>query len=405
MRISLVSEYASPLAVVDGGDGRAASGQHIQVAELSGALAQRGHEVTVFTRRATERTPDRVDTADGYRVVQVPAGPPRPLPKDQLLQYMGDFGSYLHDNWATDPPDLAHAHYWMSGLATELAARYLGFPVVQTFHQLGIVRQRYLREADAGPRARIRFERLIAIRASRVVATCSDEVFELTRMGVPRFRISLVPCGVDVDRFAPHGITEPRHLPHRLVAVGNLLRHKGFDIGIRALRELPRTELVIAGGADDPESAAEARRLRRVATASGVADRVHLLGRVPRTRIPSLLRSADAVLHTPLYEPFGLIPLEAMACGRPVIATAIGGMLDTIVDGVTGRLVGSLDPSAVADAVRPLLEDEVLCAVWGAAARQRACGRYPWDRIADDMLHTYSQAAPMQSGPLASVSK
>ncbi|MFI6871735.1 glycosyltransferase [Nocardia sp. NPDC050406] len=393
MKVAMVSEYASPLAA----EGVDAGGQHVHVAELSAALARHGHEVTVYTRRDSTRVPGRVDTAEGYRVVHVPAGPPRPLPKSQLLPYMGDFGTYLHDAWAAETPDLAHAHHWMSGLAAELAARYLGFPVVQTFHSLGIVSQRHRGQADDSPRARVRFERLIAVRASRVVAHSSEEVFELTRMGVPRFRISLVPCGVDVDRFRPEGVTESPQLPHRLVAVGDLLRHKGFEIGIGALRQLPDTELVIAGGGEGPERAAEARRLRRVAAAAGVADRVRFVGRLPRTRIPALLRSANVVIHTPRYEPSGLIPLEAMACGRPVVATAVGGLLDIVVDGVTGRLVASRDPRALADAIRPLLRDPTLCEVWGTAARQRAHTRYHWDHITDDILRTYRQAAPLHT--------
>ncbi|WP_232236307.1 glycosyltransferase [Nocardia sp. BMG51109] len=393
----MISEHASPLAALGGVD---AGGQNVHVAALSAALARVGHEVTVYTRRDRADLPDQLETADGYRVVHVPAGPGRPVPKDRLLPYMGDFGACLHARWRADPPDVAHAHFWMSGLATGLAARELGVPVVQTFHALGTVKRRHQGAADPSPPDRIRLERLIAARAAQVVATCTDEVFELTRMGVPRTRISVVPCGVDLRLFTPDGPVAPRG-PHRrrLLAVGRLVRRKGFDIAVRALAGLPDTELVIVGGT--AQEAAEADRLRRVAADLGVDDRVRLLGQVPRPRMPSLLRSADAVLCTPWYEPFGIVPLEAMACRRPVVATAVGGMVDTIVDGVTGRLVSALDPQAVADAVEPLLTDGTLRNAWGAAGSARVQTRYSWDRIADSTVAAYRRAVPADRLPVA----
>ncbi|MBF6327801.1 glycosyltransferase [Nocardia transvalensis] len=401
MKVAMISEHASPLAALGGAD---AGGQNVHVAALSAALARRGHEITVYTRRDDAHAPDRVDTADGYRVVHVPAGPPRPLPKDRLLPHMGEFGAYLREHWTASRPDVAHAHFWMSGLAAELAARDLEVPVVQTFHALGTVKRRHQGAADTSPPSRIRFERLIATRASRIVATCSDEVFELTRMGVPRYRTSVVPCGVDTQLFTPDGPAAERgRLPHRLVSVGRMVPRKGFDIAIRALAELPDTELIIAGGTE--EEAEEATRLRRIAAEAGVADRVRMLGQVPRTAMPALLRSADAVVCTPWYEPFGMVPLEAMACHLPVVATAVGGMIDTVVDGVTGRLVASLDPHAIAEALRPLLTDHTLREVWGAAGFARARTRYTWDRIATQTLGVYRLAAPMVAGKTASAAR
>ncbi|WP_225726345.1 MULTISPECIES: glycosyltransferase [unclassified Nocardia] len=392
MRVAMVSEQASPLT--------ASSGQHRHVAALSGALAGRGHEVTVFTRREDPRVPDEVDSADGYRVVHVPAGPPRHLPEDKRLPFLGEFGSHLRRHWSHRPPDVAHAHFWLSGLVTELAARDLKVPVVQTFHTLGSVRQRH-RIAEPTPRPRIRFERLIALRASRVLAGSGDELLELTRMGMPRNRISVVPCGVDLNVFTPYGRAADRtDALHRLVSVGDLVRHKGFDTAIEALAHLPVTELLIASAAaPEPE---EERRLYRLATETGVAERVRIVDRLSRPRIAELLRSADVVVCTPRYETFGMAPLEAMACRRPVVATAVGGMADTVVDGVTGRLIPALDPYALARAVRPLLEDATLREVWGAAGHARARTRYCWPRIAGETLGAYRRAAPLTVGELAS---
>ncbi|MBF6335894.1 glycosyltransferase [Nocardia abscessus] len=384
MKIAMVSDHASPLAQLGGVD---AGGQNVHVAELSAAIARRGHDVTVYTRHDGSRTEREVTTGAGYRVVHVPAGPPEPVPKDEIVPFLGEFGAFLRDCWAGSRPDLVHAHFWMSGVASEPAARQLGIPLVVTFHALGCVKRRYQGTADTSPPARIRTERIIAHRAAHVVATCSEEVGELSGMGVPSARISVVPCGVDLDRFTPDGPADRRGRTHRLVSVGRMVRRKGFDLAIAALAQLPDTELVIAGGesGDDPEI----RRLGGVAAEHGVAERVRLIGHVSRTAMPGLLRSADVVLCTPWYEPFGIVPLEAMACGKPVVATAVGGLLDTVCDGTTGRLVAPATPEAVAAAVRPLLADPVLRETWGAAGLRRVRRGYSWDRIGARTLGAY----------------
>ena len=273
MRIAMVSEHASPLAALGDVD---SGGQNLHVAELSSALARQGHEVVVYTRRADPELPARVDTARGFSVVHVPAGPPRQLPKDELLPHMGEFADALARDWRLRPPDVVHAHFWMSGLASVLGADGLGVPVVQTFHALGSVKQRHQGRQDTSPPGRRRLERLVGRSAARIAATCTDEVFELVRMGVPRSRISVVPCGVDLRQFGPEGPVAERSARHRLLAVGRLVPRKGFDVVIEALPRLPDTELVIAGGPQPSglKSDAEARRLRQVAKRCGVADRV-----------------------------------------------------------------------------------------------------------------------------------
>ncbi|WIX90862.1 glycosyltransferase family 1 protein [Amycolatopsis sp. DG1A-15b] len=396
MKIAMVSEHANPLAALGEAD---AGGQNVHVAELSAALVRAGHDVTVYTRRESRDEPPEVRTPQGYRVVHVPAGPARKEPKDHLLPYMGEFGSFLRDRWALDRPDVAHAHFWMSGLATSLAASATGTPVAQTFHALGVVKKRYQGDQDTSPADRVRLERIIGRQAGRVIATCSDEVFELSRLGVPRSRISIVPCGVDLGRFSPDGPVARRRLPHRLVAVGRLVPRKGFDIAITALAQLPDTELVIAGGPErgklsqDPE----AGRLRQLAGRLGVGDRVRWPGQVSRDDMPALLRSADAVVCTPWYEPFGIVPLEAMACGVPVVAAAVGGLTDTVVDGVTGLLVRPHQPKELASRARRLIDDPALCHAYGTAGRDRAMARYSWDRVAADTLRAYHKLVPQQA--------
>jgi glycosyltransferase involved in cell wall biosynthesis len=396
----MVSEHASPLATLGGVD---AGGQNVHVAELSGRLAAHGHDVTVYTRRTARRQPERVADERGFQVVHVPAGPPAALPKDELYPHMGEFSQWLLNEWMAAPPDLAHAHFWMSGLAALLAAKEIGLPVVQTFHALGVVKRRYQRSADTSPPERITVERTIGRRADAVLATCSDEVFELARLGVPKKKMSIIPCGVNLAEFGPVGPAARRGARHRLLAVGRLVPRKGFDIAIRALRGIPDTELVIAGGvpADRLDTDREANRLRAVAARFGVADRVRLLGEVGRAQMPTLLRSADLVLCTPRYEPFGIVPLEAMACGVPVVATAVGGLIDTVVDGVTGLHVPPDKPGALRAAIRTLLADECRRNAMSTAGQDRARSRYSWERVATETVRAYDRTLDNGRGRLS----
>ncbi|MEV8437679.1 glycosyltransferase [Actinosynnema sp. NPDC051121] len=388
MRIAMVSEHASPLAALGGVD---AGGQNVHVAALSAALSARGHDVVVYTRRDDPGLPERVRTEQGYDVVHVPAGPARAVPKDELLPHMGDFARFLEQQWYEDRPDVVHAHFWMSGLASVLAARKVGVPVVQTYHALGTVKRRHQGADDTSPAERIGIERMIGREADRIAATCDDEVAELMRMGVQRSRITVVPCGVDPARFRPEGPVDRRRYPHRIVSVGRLVPRKGFQDLITTLRSLPETELVIAGGPVDVESDPEARRLAAHAERAGVRTRVSLVGQVSRDAMPALLRSADVVACVPWYEPFGIVPLEAMACGVPVVASAVGGLIDTVVDGVTGVLVPPRDPSALARALHSLLSDEARREACGLAGLDRVGVRYTWDRVAEDTERVYER--------------
>jgi D-inositol-3-phosphate glycosyltransferase len=390
MKIAMVSEHASPLAALGGAD---AGGQNVHVAELSAALARAGHHVEVYTRRDDPGLPERVQTPQGFAVVHVPAGPAKQVPKDELLAHMGPFAQFLDTQWTAERPDVAHAHFWMSGIATQLAARHLNIPAVQTFHALGVVKRRHQGTADTSPADRLRLEALVAKSATWVAATCTDEVFELMRMGRSRSRISVIPCGVDLDLFSPDGPKAQRGDRHRIVTVGRFVPRKGFDDVIRALPAIPNTELVIVGGPDRSQldSDPEAQRLRALAQELKVADRVCLYGSVAREEMPPILRSADVVACTPWYEPFGIVPLEAMACGVPVVATAVGGMLDTVVHDVTGYLVQPKRPDLLADAINVLMHEDFLRQSLGAAGRDRARARYSWDRVAADTQRVYDR--------------
>ena len=388
MRIALVSEHASPLATLGGVD---AGGQNVHVAALARGLARRGAQVVVHTRRDDPSLPRRVPLCPGVEVDHVDAGPAEVVPKDDLLPHMGAFAAELERAWRDERPDVVHSHFWMSGLATLQAARALGIPVVHTFHALGVVKRRYQGDADTSPPERMDVERAIVRDADRIVATCTDEAFELMRLGGDRAKVHVVPCGVDLDLFGPDGPAEPRGREHRLVYAGRLVARKGIGNVISALESVPACELVVAGGpAPDALGAdPEVQRLRALAEHHGVADRVVFRGRVERDDLPALLRSADALVTVPWYEPFGITPLEAMACGVPVVASAVGGMIDTVVDGVTGRHVPPRDPERLAAVLRDLLADPAARAEQGRAGVRRTRQLYDWDRVALGTLDVY----------------
>jgi glycosyltransferase involved in cell wall biosynthesis len=227
MKIAMISEHASPLAALGGVD---AGGQNLHVAELAAALGRHGHDVTVYTRRDDAGRPERIACPLGFDVVHVPAGPAAPLAKDELLPYMRQFGRWMRRRWRSwGRPDVVHAHFWMSGLAAHEATVGHAIPVVLTFHALGTVKRRYQGDADASPPVRIAVERQLGTAADRVIAQCQDEVRELGRLGV-RERISVIPSGVDLERFGPTGpVATRRRDRHRILSVGRLVPRKGFD--------------------------------------------------------------------------------------------------------------------------------------------------------------------------------
>ena len=393
MRIAMVSEHADPTVALGSAD---AGGQNVHVGALARELAGLGHLVTVYTRRTSPDQPATTGLGPRVTVRRLQAGPVGSLPKDELLAHMGEFGDRLGQEWRPCPPGVVHAHYWMSGLAALHGAVGTGALVVQTFHALGTVKARYQGPNDTSPASRVDAERHIGLHCDQVIATCGDEVEELQAMGIPRSCVSVVPCGVDTSVFTPAGAGgRPRSGRPRLLMLGRLVERKGTEDAIAALARLPGAELVVAGGPRRTELGgdAEYRRLRAAARAHRVADRVTFTGGVARERIPALLRSADVVVCAPWYEPFGIVPLEAMACGIPVVATAVGGLTDTVVPGRTGLLVPPRDPAALADAIAALLADPSLRAAFGRAGRRRAQHWYDWSRVAAQTETVYLRLA------------
>jgi glycosyltransferase involved in cell wall biosynthesis len=398
MHVALVSEHASPLALLGGDD---AGGQNVHVAELARALGRLGVHVVVHTRRDDPALPRSVPFYPNVTVEHVDAGPPRPIPKDELLGHMKAFASGLARSWHHSRPDVVHSHFWMSGLASLGAARPIGLPVVHTYHALGLEKQREQAEADTSPPQRIAVEEAIARQADALVATTYSERRTLIRMGAAPGAVHVVPCGVDLDQFSPTGpVFPPRRQRPRVVVVSRMVRRKGIGTVIEAMTAVPEAELLVAGGPPagligaEPEGA----RLATLARSAGVADRVEFLGALPRPEVPPLLRSADVVACCPWYEPFGMVAIEAMACGRPVIASAVGGLAETVVPGETGWLVPPRDVPAVGAALREALGDTSRRLTIGRRAAENAV-RYNWDAIGAETLAVMRAAVDQSRQP------
>jgi D-inositol-3-phosphate glycosyltransferase len=393
MKIALVAEQASQHPRARGA-AAAGDGSQAGISTLARTLGSLGHQVTIYARKDAPALPARANVAAGVTVEHLAAGPASRLPADQVLPYMAAFSGQLVRCWRRATPDIAHSHFWTGGLAALAATRDVEVPVVQTFHSLGTAERRHFGAVAGGPQARLRLEALIARSVSAVLASSSGEASELARLGVPRASIRVVPYGVDTDEFLPDGPVARRNGRPRLLAGAPLTERSGLDVIVRAMVEVPRCELVIAGGPARSQLARNPvyRRLVRLAGKLRVGDRVVFTGQVSRARMPALLRSADLLVHTTLYEPFGMVPLEAMACGTPVVAAAGGSHQDAIVDGTTGVLVRPGQPALLARRIRQLLASPMLLQGYGIAAADRARARYSWERIGRETLAAYERS-------------
>ena len=376
------------IALVAGG------GPSGQVADLARALAPRGHRIRLYSRLDRPGPPVRLPVGPGLEVVYLPAGPPARIGSNRALRHMGEFGGRLAADWAADPPDVVHAHFWLYGLAALAAVRSSPVPVVQTFHGLGSVQRRRPGGAGADLAERIRLEAAISRAVDLVVATSAGEVDELMVLGLPRRAALVVPDGVDTEQFSPIGPVADRPTSRRrLVSVGRLAPGSGHEFTIAALRQVPDVELVIVGGPAATALAADpaAQWLRATAARHGVAGQVTLAGQVGNAGLAALLRSADLMVCPQRDEPPRAAVVEAMATGVPVVAVAAGGLADTVLDGVTGRLVTGNRPSALAAAVRQLLDTPAELGAYRAASHDRARSRYGWPQIATEIEAAYAR--------------
>lgn len=406
LRITLISEHASPLALAGGVD---SGGQNVYVAEVARCLAEAGHRVEVLTRRDDPALPAAVALGSGARVVHVDAGPPRFVPKEQLLPHMPAFAAAARRHWArAGTPDVMHANFFMSGWVGLALKQRFGLPLVTTFHALGLVRREHQREADRFPAARIAIEGELVRRSDRVIASCPQDEQDLMRLyaALPE-RMVRVPCGVDTLALRPGargaarrrlGLAEDGFI---VLQLGRLVPRKGIDNVVRTMARVPGRLYVVGGDADTPDEAAtpEIARLRRVALANGVADRVHFTGRRPHDQLRDWYLAADVFVTTPWYEPFGITPLEAMACGTPVVGSAVGGIAHTVVHGMTGFLVPPHDPPALAARLNQLHAQPALAQTMGEAGVERVRSLFTWEQVAQRLARVYDGVRKRSTQP------
>jgi len=402
MNIALISEHASPLATLGGID---SGGQNVYVAQIARHLARLGHRVDVFTRRDSTDLPQIVPFARNVRVIHVEAGPSRYVPKEALLPYMRDFSDRIARYCATRPRyDVVHANFFMSGIAGLHLREVYGTPLVMTFHALGKVRLRHQGKADGFPPERSAIEDALVAGADALIAECPQDRDDLIELyNADPERITVAPCGFDPEELGPG----PRTLRHSLglseddfvvLQLGRLVPRKGIDNVIRGVAELKRlhgiaAQLVIVGGeADSPDPAhtPEIGRLSAIAAEENVLEQVHFTGRRPRAMLSAFYNAADVFVTTPWYEPFGITPLEAMACGCPVIGSAVGGIQYSVVDSVTGFLIPPNDPVELADRLARFQRNPELARAFGRAGVQRVRSLFTWRQVARQLTRVYS---------------
>jgi len=382
MKIALVAQHTTSLA------------DDARLRELSRSLAGKGHRVTVYARNDGAALPAKADLDPGVQIELIGPGGKHVSDESQLLAQVPAFSQPLHEQWRHQRPDVVHALRWTSGLAALAAARDLRIPVVQSFDSLGVAERRHHVLPVSVGTERIRLEPAIGRSVNAVVAGSSDEESDLTRLGVPRRSIKVVPCGVDTDEFSPDGPVADRSGRPRLVTIADLNEHDELSTLLEALSKVPGAELVVAGGPPRAKLRGDMayRRLAKVAESLDVTGRVLFAGEVGRSALPPLLRSADLLVNVSEYDPTGMVSVQAMACGTPVIATAGGGQVDAVVDGTTGILVPPGRPTLLAQRIRQLLAHPMLLEAFSVAAADRARSRYSWDRIAHETLAVYGTA-------------
>lgn len=404
-QIAMISEHASPLDCLGGVD---SGGQNVYVAQVAKHLVALGYDVDIFTRRDDAELPEVVECRPGMRVIHVDAGPPRFVAKEELLSFMGQFRRWMlrfADRQGMDY-DLVHAHFFMSGLVAADIKRRRGWPFVITFHALGRVRRLHQREADRFPEERLTIEQHVMDEADRIIAECpQDEADQLALYGAAADKIRLVPCGFDKSELWPVPKQQARRhvgLDTReaiVLHIGRMVPRKGVDNTIRGFARLMRdsaveARLVIAGGeSDEPDSGLtpEIGRLRQIAAAEGVADRVHFVGRKRRADLKYYYSAADVFVTTPWYEPFGITPLEAMACGTPVIGANVGGIKYSVRDGRTGYLVPPNDAEALGERLAYLLGRPQLLRRFSEQAIEHVHRRFTWKRVSAQIAELYEE--------------
>lgn len=403
MRVAMVSYHTSPLASLGSS---AAGGMNVYVRRLCEGLADRGHEVSVFTRQDSVEQPRELEFTPGARLVAVRAGPTRPLSKIKLAEYTPVFADRLsrlvgcgHERF-----DVVHSHYWLSGLAAQ-ALRTSNQPLIHMFHTLSRVKRHYQPDAGQGdPVSRDYGERALLKSDHTLVFSTEAELDDVERMyGFRPSSTAIIPPGVDRDRFSPMAARRAREqlsLGSQLVVlfVGRMDRAKGVDQLLEACASLLRgrsrdIRLVIVGGDDhhrDSVAQSELERLKSISSELSLEGVIDFRGVVPQDELPLYYAASDVCVVPSRYESFGMVAIEAMSSGRPVVGFRSRGLEQTVRDGKTGLLVEAGDSVALGQAIGKVLDDPALGYRMGMAARE-AVKPFSWERVADATSELYDQ--------------
>lgn len=380
---------------------------NVLIREAARRLSSNGLAVDVFTRSRSEPRPRVQEIGGSARLISLPAGPPVPVPKGELPRFLPEFlgGVLRHARAEGTSYDLVHTHYWLSGWVGRSAREIWGVPLVASFHTLGKVKNYSLSRGETPePSERLAGEERVIVEADRLVAATPAEAAQLVGLyGAPPGRIRVVPPGVDHELFFPRERDRAKARLHLadvrlLLFVGRLQAHKGPDLAVRALAEaLARdpagTEdvvLAIVGGPSGADHGAEVARLMDLASALGVGERVMLFPPQSQSRLADFYSAAEAVHVPSRSESFGLVALEAQACGTPVVAAAVGGLRYVVEDGVTGSLVEGHDPADHAERLLAIVRDGAARRRMGEAAVARSL-RFSWDATATAMVSVYRE--------------
>ena len=409
-RLAVLSMHTSPLAQPGAGDG---GGMNVYVRELSSALARKGVMCDVYTRRWSPELADVVTIEPGFAVHHVDAGPPAAVAKETLQDHVQEFTESVIDRM-TDPrrsnaagtgapADAIHANYWLSGLAGHAIKHRLGLPLVSTFHTLDRVKAEASPEEvqSAEPGRRARAESEIIGCSDALLASCSVEVDQLCELyGAAPDRVEVVPLGVDHAFFSPGDRAHARRAlglgsdGPLLLFVGRIQPLKGADVAVRAFallsRSLPSAKLVVVGGPSGPRGDAEVATLHKTADELGLAESVVFVRPQPHELLSTFYRAADCCLVPSRSESFGLVALEAAACGTPVVAAAVGGLTTLVEHGRTGYLVEDGDAEAYARFAAEICTDPLLQAALGAGGALMASD-YSWSITARRLSSLYDR--------------
>jgi len=392
-RIAFLSMHGCPVSRLGEKD---TGGMNVYVLQAAKELGRRGNRVDVFTRWHDPNDPQIVHLGSNARVIHLEAGP-YDKAKEGLYRLVPEFTRELHEFRRAEEAryDVVHSHYWLSGLVGEELRREWGVPHVTTFHTLARTKLS-ARVGEKEPRFRERAESRVMKRADAIVVSTEQEKQDLSRLyESPPGRVEVIPAGVDLDLFQPIDRAEARRklgLTEKkiVLSVGRMQPLKGLDVLIGAMSRLgdtSDTRLVLVGG--DPERDRELTRLQTFARGLRLQDRVSFVGAVKQVDLPAYYSAADVFVLPSYYESFGLVALEAMACGLPIIASRVGGPRTFVKQGVIGYLIPWHCPEPYAERLEVLLSNTALRESMGRAAREKARGM-GWNRVAGNLLGLYT---------------